>query len=318
MKRALFFCLTTSLALALGGGRAHAECGLPDPDDDGERPRGAGWHAPRHGHVNPVDDDRDDEAAEEDDDGSEHDLATQLPVEGPIALRLETVSADVMVTASAGRFIAVHVEEGSAPEVTVVARGEHRYELVFGGHAVLRSGRLMVTVPAQSQLEISTVSGDVAVNGVGGHLRVRSTSGDQRVAGALDVDARSISGDLSFAAIHGAVHVRTISGDVRVLTTPGTVGRLDVTSTSGDIQWSGLCGRDCRIDARTTSGDVQLALDPASSFDLVWCTHSGDLDDAAQLAIAERTEGSARGRRGRGEGAISVETFSGDLAMAVR
>jgi DUF4097 and DUF4098 domain-containing protein YvlB len=176
-----------------------------------------------------------------------------------------------------------------------------------------------VELPPGSHVEIDGISGDLSVAGLGGNVRLRATSGDVKIDRASSVDVKTVNGDVMVRDATGEVRVRTVSGDAKVRMA-GSGAHLEFDTTSGDLEWGGSCGAGCRIDARSCSGDLVLALDPASSFDFHFLSHSGDLDDELHVVPPSGREGvrTARGRFGRGEGVIHAETFSGDLRLSRR
>jgi DUF4097 and DUF4098 domain-containing protein YvlB len=238
-------------------------------------------------------------------------------VAGPVTVQIETSSADVEIRGEAARQVTVTVDDADVDQVALVLHGTDRIEPTFDGSHRLGSGRVRLQVPRGSRIELSTMSGDVRIDGLGGEVRCRSLSGDVHIEGASAAEVQTVSGDLSIKGTPGALRIKTVSGDVQVGLVPGPAAQLDFETTSGDLRWSGTCGARCRLAAATVSGDLSFALDPRSSFELRFQTYTGDLDD--QLGIT----GLARGRRGlekparfgNGEGVVDCRTFSGDVRI---
>ena len=143
-----------------------------------------------------------------------------------------------------------------------------------------------------------------------------------RQLGGLEV--HTVSGDVQAERVSGDARVYTVSGDVNIDSSANR-GALIVNTTSGDLAWSGRCGAGCVIRARSTSGDLRLDLDPSSSFELRYLTHSGELSDELGMigeetrkALPKGGETSVRARAGSGEGSIDVASFSGDLQVRRR
>ena len=91
---------------------------------------------------------------------------------------------------------------------------------------------------------------------------------------------------------------------------------------AGSLEWSGTCGRDCHLSAETVSGELRMALDPKSSFELSYTSHSGELRDELNLSVKRaptRKHGMASGWMeatfGKGEGVIEADAFSGNLIV---
>jgi hypothetical protein len=255
------------------------------------------------------------EADAERSDGAE---MARLAVRGAVKLRLQALAGDVEVVPGGDKQVTVKLLEGDGTRVSFREEGVDRVELLFDGVPALRCGHLCVEVPRQSAVDVTSASGNVALSGVGGDVRVRSTSGEVHIAGAAAAEVRSVSGSVAVAGAGGEVRVETVSGDVSVATL-GTGARVAASTTSGDVHWSGSCGSGCRLEARTLSGDVALTVGDKSSFALRFQTHGGEVSDDLKLTVAgPRREGNLMARYGAGDGLIEAQTFSGDLHVSRR
>jgi DUF4097 and DUF4098 domain-containing protein YvlB len=241
-----------------------------------------------------------------------------LAVSRPVTVQLETASGDVVVKVEASRQVRVTVKD-DVDRVALELHGD-RVEATFDGRHRLSSGTVHLEVPRGTRVELSTISGDVRIDGLGGEVRCRSLSGDVHIDGASAADVQTISGDVRIRGTPGPLRIKTVSGDGQVGVVPGPAAQLEFESTSGDLVWSGGCGAHCRITAATVSGDLSFRLDPRSSFELRYQTHSGDLDDHLGLAgAAVGSRGLERpARYGGGDGVIDCRTFSGDLSLERR
>ncbi|NML64597.1 DUF4097 domain-containing protein [Hymenobacter sp. RP-2-7] len=120
-----------------------------------------------------------------------------------------------------------------------------------------------VTLPAGTALSVSTISGDVDVASLSGEVAAESVSGNlalRQLAGP--VRARSTSGNVELAQLSGPVTARSVSGDV-------TLGQLasqsvQASSVSGDVKASWPAGRAATLTLKSTSGEVYT--DPAVTF----------------------------------------------------
>jgi hypothetical protein len=243
-----------------------------------------------------------------------------LEVKGPIKLRVKTVAGDVEIVAGQGRQITAQLSDGDAGGVTFREGGGDRIEVLFDGDPSLRCGKLGLTVPKGSEVDVWTNSGDVTVKAVSGNVRIRSVAGDVHVTRAQNVELRTISGDVIAEEIAGEVRIETVSGDTRITASKGSTSpRLAFNTTSGDLVWSGSCGPGCKLEARSLSGDLQLKLDPLSSFDVHYLSHSGEVNDDFKLEYAgprpPSHEVNVRARYKAGDGLVECQTFSGDLRL---
>jgi len=217
----------------------------------------------------------------------------------------------------------VRVKAGRAGEVVLQADDDSRPTLTVRGNRVVAEVESMnsdvtIRVPRGSHIEVNTISGDIAVEGVG-HVDLRTTTGDIAVDGAASLSARAIKGDVTANAVAGEIRVKTVSGSANIDgRSAGANARLEFETTSGDLKWSGECGRDCRLRAASLSGDIQLKLARSSSFEVRFSAYSGSLKDGIGLTRQQGHRERARrnGRYDRGDGRIEVETYSGDLQLS--
>jgi DUF4097 and DUF4098 domain-containing protein YvlB len=241
-------------------------------------------------------------------------------VKGPVGFRLETISADVEVVAGSARQVTLTLLDSDQQSIRLVARGDDRMQAEFDGRSQLRNGRIRLELPRGSHLDVATVSGDFSAQNVGGEVRFRSMSGDARIVGATVLEVHSVSSEVLAEGV-GAARIKTVAGDARVTSTAGLGAQLEFESTSGDLAFAGACGAHCRITASSVSGDVELRLDPQSSFDLRYTSHSGDLTDGLGMAVEQRSRRfgtDLQSRYGKGEGVIEYRSFSGDLTVKKR
>jgi hypothetical protein len=147
-----------------------------------------------------------------------------------------------------------------------------------------------------ASLTVSSASGDVWGDSVGGDGRVKTASGDVRLTEVVgtgevttasgdiqiqrvngDVNLRSASGDATVGAVGGSVTAKTASGDIRIDSV--TVGSVEIDSASGDL-WLGVApGTAAWLEVQSLSGDVTSELQ----------TSDAPADDAPSVAIRART-----------------------------
>jgi hypothetical protein len=126
-----------------------------------------------------------------------------------------------------------------------------------------------VDVPPETDVRITTGSGDIEVRDVDGPVRVRTGSGDVEVRSVrAAVEVGTGSGDIRIGEVRGDVDVRVGSGDVRL---EAVLGRVTVRTGSGDLTVDRVEGT---VEFATGSGDVTLT-DIAG--DLRGRTGSGDV-----------------------------------------
>lgn len=207
-------------------------------------------------------------------------IAKQAPAREGMQVVVEAGSLDLAVRVSAIEEVRVEVELACAglKEKAVEAWiASHKPEFsetpeafkvivqptraAFFKGLVVTKARMSLVVPPFVQLDLSSTSGNVQLDGElpkARPLRLRSASGDVEFVGyAPEVEARTTSGDihLRFARPVDSLLVRTSSGDVEVT---GGAKLVRADSSSGELRMTGLLGP---VGVATTSGDVALTFD---------------------------------------------------------
>ena len=200
---------------------------------------------------------------------------------------------------------------------------------------------LVVQVPLQADLEISTVSANIDVHGVAPReLSLESVSGDivangaprraavESVSGDVvltfnsgDVDASAVSGDLSLSGrLNGEVSVETVSGNMRVDSKGERLRKLSASTVSGDVELKLGLAPDGEVSMESVSGDLTLVAPRDLSAEVSGESFSGEL--SAPGAKIEREEfgpgSSFHTRYGAGKGEVRIETFSGDATLRLQ
>ena len=200
---------------------------------------------------------------------------------------------------------------------------------------------LVVQVPLQADLEISTVSANIDVHGVAPReLSLESVSGDivangaprraavESVSGDVvltfnsgDVEASAVSGDLTLnGRLNGEVSVETVSGNMRVDSRGERLRRLSASTVSGDAELKAALAPDGEISMESVSGDLTLIAPRDLSAKVSGESFSGDLNaPGAKIEREEFGPGSSfHTRYGAGNGEVRIETFSGDATLRLQ
>ena len=200
---------------------------------------------------------------------------------------------------------------------------------------------LVVQVPLQADLEISTVSANIDVHGVAPReLSLESVSGDivangaprraavESVSGDVvltfnsgDVEASAVSGDLTLnGRLNGEVSVETVSGNMRVDRRGERLRRLSASTVSGDAELKAGLAPDGEISMESVSGDLTLIAPRDLSAKVSGESFSGDLNaPGAKIEREEFGPGSSfHTRYGAGKGEVRIETFSGDATLRLQ
>jgi len=146
-----------------------------------------------------------------------------------------------------------------------------------------RETDLVIRVPKQSNLVVSTLSAEAQVKNIHGGLELGSVNGELRVENVSDrVRVTNISGEVSLREIEGRARVKTVSGDIVV---SGGTGPGIFSSVSGSILVSDM--RD-ELDLESVSGDIEVTHSRVSS--LRANTVSGDVDLHAEMQAGASIE----------------------------
>lgn len=138
-------------------------------------------------------------------------------------------------------------------------KGSHRGKIVW-----------TLTVPADTEMDFATASGDITVSGLTNSIEAATASGD--------IDARDMKGDVEIATASGDAKLVNLYGDIEISTASGDIdikkagGEIEFSTASGDIEAVGLSDE---IDLNTASGDIEIS-GSEGNFDVN--AASGDID----------------------------------------
>ena len=150
---------------------------------------------------------------------------------------------------------------------TVTIRPQQRHD---PDSSTERRVDLTITVPAETNLTIKLVAGDVHLDGITGLYNVELATGDLRLSRATVAGGsilRAAAGDLTFDAAltqGAAVSLSTGTGDIDVTLPETTDAHLDASTNAGDVRvrdWSLQTSRS--FASASATGD--LAPQPSST-----------------------------------------------------
>ena len=198
------------------------------------------------------------------------------------------------------------------------------------------SADLTIRVPANSSIDVATISADIDVQGVLGEQDLQAISGDidvegfgsdidvETVSGDVEVqgdgksartDLQSVSGDVSASNVAGDVDLESVSGDIGVV--DSSVERGDFETVNGDITFRATLERSGRLDIETVNGGVdgEFVGDVSARFDIE--TFNGRIRNCFGHK-PERTSKYAPGwelsfTEGSGDGRVTIATLNGGV-----
>jgi hypothetical protein len=142
--------------------------------------------------------------------------------------------------------------------------------------------RVQARVPLGSGVQITTASGDAALDGSFGAVQMKSASGGLAVTGSVDgATVKTVSGSVRVPHVAGDLDVRTVSGHVAAESVDGSVS---VKSVSANVRVGSL--RQGQVDVQSVSGDVDLGIPSGTSVDVDAGSASGTLISEVPLSDA--------------------------------
>jgi DUF4097 and DUF4098 domain-containing protein YvlB len=285
-------------------------------------------------------------------------------VSGPLRLELSNASGDVQITGSTDTNVHVHADvvahgmgfdkpqkvlDDMASNPPVELKGD---TLRIGkGFSHVRNVTLSyrISVPHDTEVEISVASGAQTIQQVRGPVKVNAASGSIRVdhidrevqlnsaSGSVDADnvgdnvrAKSLSGNVNVSGAKGDVEVGALSGSIQVRKANGRIdaetadGSVDVQNAvndvkartaSGRVTVQGNPGATSYWDLKTASGPVVLSVPSSSNFHLTAEATSGEIRADIPIVVEEQTKHALRAHVGTGGGRVEIHTVSGEIRV---
>jgi DUF4097 and DUF4098 domain-containing protein YvlB len=196
---------------------------------------------------------------------------------------------------------------------------------------------LDLMVPMGCDVEVNSVSSDIAVDKVRGEVELATVSGEIRVRGEpAELEAETVSGDLDIRVDTAAADLACVSGDIEVsgvrkelecavvsgnisVDAGRTLESLECETVSGGITVAGEIAEDAEWSLAAHSGDIVLNLTGKVNARFEIETFSGRIHDAFGHK-AHRTSEYAPGSElefteGDGGAKVEIEAFSGDVRV---
>jgi DUF4097 and DUF4098 domain-containing protein YvlB len=275
-------------------------------------------------------------------------FSKQVPVGAQDRVSVANIAGSVTITTWDRPEVDVQGELGSGIERVDVRQESGNIEIrvvVKDGQGGWRNyegwknseARLQIRLPADVQLEASTISAQITVAGMRGKMRLKSISGDIRSDFVgTDMDARTISGIIGIsggnahsrlraASVSGDVDLIHISGDVEARTTSGGIDiemqgadEVRAQSVSGYVGVRGPLASDGHLDLQSVSGRVKVIVQAPMGFRYDASSFSGNVRNCFGYEV-QRTEGRSserlEGVHGDGKGSISMRSHSGTVEL---
>jgi DUF4097 and DUF4098 domain-containing protein YvlB len=210
------------------------------------------------------------------------------------------------------------------------------------GHSYQGSTDLVVQVPRNSSLTMTTVSADQTIKDVRGMQRLQAVSGTvqtelwnedlevKNVSGEIYVRghsgkgalrATSVSGGLRLEDIGSEMELSTVTGEMTVRVSELSKARIRTTNGNLELRASKVTD-DLRIDAEGINGDLRFRFPRTLDAEFDISTFNGDIDNCfgpKPHKTSEYGPGNAlRFKEGNGDGRVRIKALNGTVEICNR
>jgi DUF4097 and DUF4098 domain-containing protein YvlB len=210
------------------------------------------------------------------------------------------------------------------------------------GRSYHGSTDLVVQVPRNSSLTMTTVSADQTIKDVRGMQRLQAVSGMiqtelwnedlelKNVSGEVSVRGHSGKGAMRVTTVSGGVRLddvgpemelNTVTGDMNVRVSELSKARIRTTNGNLELRASKLTD-DVRIDAEGINGDLRFRLPRTLDAEIDISTFNGEIDNCfgpEPHKTSEYGPGNAlRFKEGNGDGRIRIKALNGTVEICNR
>jgi len=189
-------------------------------------------------------------------------------------------------------------------------------------------------IPAQASIKISSVSGSVDLEAIGGAAKVKAVSGNvtvKKAAKGVDCDAvsgniivqdvtgdaylKAISGEIKAEGVEGSIKATVVSGEIELMEV-SAADKVDANAVSGTIVYEGKISRDGRYTLNSHSGSVEMVIPSGSGFEFEAKTFSGRIYSDFEVKMSgEISKRKISGVVNNGGAVVKLTTFSGNVYL---
>ncbi len=160
------------------------------------------------------------------------------------------------------------------------------------------SVNLEITVPNQTDLELTTHNGRIEITNITGRLNGTTHNGK--------VTAEQVSGTTELHTHNGSVICREISGDTQLKTHNGSL----------KVYYSQAAPSVCNISLITYNGGIELATPSNFSGEVQASTHNGSINTELPITVSGKlSKRRLTGTIGTGQGKLHLETHNGSIRI---
>ena len=206
-------------------------------------------------------------------------------------------------------------QNGNRVEVTV---SEPKHLGGFNIHFGNRSAKLIISLPASSDVTAKSGDGSIDIEQVAGRVQLRSGDGNIRGRSlAGDVDAHTGDGSIKLDDVKGTLNVDTGDGGI---TLDGMLTTVRARSGDGSVTIHAGPGSTANADWDITTGDGSVTLALPDGFGAELDAHTGDggirMEDITLSNVTGKIgRNTLRGRLGSGGRNVRVRTGDGSITL---
>jgi DUF4097 and DUF4098 domain-containing protein YvlB len=166
----------------------------------------------------------------------------------------------------------------------------------------------------RGEVSVSSVEGDVVVQGGSGFISLQSVEGNVELSGA--------SGRVKVSTVDGKIEIRGASGDIKASAVDGGILLDDVQCTEveantvdGEIRFSGAILPGGRYNLSSHDGDVTVSA-PDINAEVTISTFSGDFESDYPVTLkGTQNRGRTNFTLGSGGARLDLESFDGTVTL---
>jgi DUF4097 and DUF4098 domain-containing protein YvlB len=205
-------------------------------------------------------------------------------------------------------------QTGNRVEITVTEPKHYGFDIHFNH----RSAKLIVSVPASSDVMAKSGDGSIDIERVTGRLQLRS--GDGSIRGRQlggEVTAHTGDGSIKLDGVEGMLNVDTGDGSILLA---GKLTSVRARTGDGSVTIHADPGSAPNSDWNIVTGDGSVTLEVADDFGAELDAHTGDgrismRDVTLSNVTGNIGKNSVRGRLGNGGRSVRVRTGDGSITL---
>ncbi|MFJ8626767.1 DUF4097 family beta strand repeat-containing protein [Kitasatospora sp. NPDC093550] len=243
-----------------------------------------------------------------------------VAAEGPARLEITELQGDPLhVTLVDGVLTVTYKDINSWGEFGDWLKSVGSVKSFFGSLKRKRVAGITLTVPADAEVKVGTVSADATVSGIAGNVSVQSANGDTTLVGLTGrTDANTVTGDVDAQSIGGRLRVNSVSGQLTVVA--GTAERVQANAVTGAVTLDLDVDGAADVKVTTVSGPVVVRIPSRADAKVEAGSTSGDISSSFEQLKLSGTWGAKKlsGQLGEGRGSLNVTTVSGAVTVLSR